>query len=197
MQKAGEGVSGLHPPSALSSLCSHTPSCHRKSCFLANRRENTGAVVAKGSETSPTLQGHGCSRCSAVSLPAPRGAVLCFTAEPPKDVTLHEMKHGEDAASCFTHLGESLTCHGEISRWSLSPGINRVLPAPHVSQSAWRQGGVRGSHDRCLIKMFCFPAWPVQDPQSGSEQNHSRAVLLWAGPIVHPSRMICKSILIV
>lgn len=139
MQKAGEGVSGLHPPSALSSLCSHKSSCHRKPCFLAHRRENTGAAVAKGSEPSPALQGRGCSRCSAASLPASRGAVLCFTAEPPKDVMLHEMKHGQDAASCFRHLGESLTCYGEISRTSLSPGISRVLPAPPVLQSAYRE----------------------------------------------------------
>lgn len=192
MQKAGEGVSGLHPPSALSSLCSHKSSCHRKPCFLAHRRENTGAAVAKGSEPSPALQGRGCSRCSAASLPASRGAVLHSRTSKGCDVTWDETRAG-----CGLLLQTPWWISNVLWRNFQNIFITRYQQSPASPSRAAEciQGGVRG--DCFSIKMFCFPAWAVQDPQSGSEQNHSTAVLLWACPIARPSRMLCKFTLLV
>ena len=61
MQKAGEGASGLHPPSAPSSLCSHARDCHCKSSSPADRKANAGTAPTQGSGTSSILQGHGCT----------------------------------------------------------------------------------------------------------------------------------------
>lgn len=57
MQKAGEGASGLHPPSAPSSLYSRARHCCCKSFLSVGRKANAGTAPTQGSENIPLFAG--------------------------------------------------------------------------------------------------------------------------------------------
>lgn len=59
MQKAGEGASGLLPPSAPSSLSSRTTNCYCNPPSGQTQRQKQAVPQTQGSEMSPVLQVHG------------------------------------------------------------------------------------------------------------------------------------------
>ncbi|EOB03569.1 hypothetical protein Anapl_02222 [Anas platyrhynchos] len=77
-------LAGKRQPSLDRSQSFFFRSCHHESSSSADRKENTAAATAQGSEASSMLQGHGYWATSLLFGTLPREKQHCASAEPPR-----------------------------------------------------------------------------------------------------------------